>query len=197
MTSLSELSVVRMPAPEDAAVEATPRTTWSQVDPQRGRRPSPVTLVVLALLAGIGAMVLGALAVLSAARAEAPAAATATVPASSIPAVAGVERRVLALLAKPSTERVVFRGSGGRLVLAVGSGGRAAILVRGDGRWSAGTSSVWVLRSGKAVRAARLGASDRAIFLPVPLRRGDGVAIAADRRSALRQGPSALTAARS
>jgi hypothetical protein len=180
-------------SPEDMPGIGSPGATWSPHEAPRSGRLSPVTLVVLALLAGIGAMVLGALAVLSATRQDASTATTISTPAA---VTASVERRVLALLAKPSTERVVFRGSGGSLVLAVGSGGRAAILVRGTDKRSSGTSFAWVLRSGKALRTVRLPASERAVFLPVPLLRGDSVAVAADRESALRQGPRALIAVR-
>jgi hypothetical protein len=193
MTSLPEISVVRMPTSPEGMPGVVPHgAAWSPPDAPRSGRFSPVTLVVLALLAGIGAMVLGALAVLSATRQDAATTAIST-PAG---VTTGVERRVLALLAKPSTERVVFRGSGGNLVLAVGSGGRAAILVRGNGNWPSGTSFAWVLRSGKALRTVRLTAPERAAFLPVPLLRGDSVAVAADRAAALRQGPRALIAVR-
>ena len=69
-------------------------------------------------------MVLGAAAVVSAARSHqtsSSADATEVVARGAAPATPVVERRVLALLAKPSTERIVFSRSGGRLVLAVGS----------------------------------------------------------------------------
>ena len=80
--------------------------------------------------------------------------------------VTAVERGVLALLAKPSTERIAFRGARG-LVLAVGSGGRAAILIRGlapPGRpTTPGSSSL--RRRALPIRAARFTGTERAVFL--------------------------------
>jgi hypothetical protein len=77
-----------------------------------------------------------------------------------------VERRVLALLAKPSTERIAFTGSRG-LVLAVGSGGRAAILVRGLERAEVGKPyRAWIVAPGAApIRAAQFLGVERAVFL--------------------------------
>jgi hypothetical protein len=198
MTSMSEISLVRVGATAEGAAGDEPSpAVWSPVQAPRSGRPSPGMLVALALVAGIGAMGLAALAVLSAARSgDDGAPVTPSTGSTPVADASSVERRVLALLAKPSTDRVPFRGSGGRLVLAVGSGGRAAILARGRGPWSAGPSYAWVVRSGKAVRAARLTASDRAVFLSAPVRRGDALVVAADRASAL-QGASRLIAVRS
>jgi hypothetical protein len=143
-------------------------------------------------------MVVGAAAVISATRAggDAPAPPTATT-AESKPSASVEERRVLALLAKPSTERVVFRGSGGRLVLAVGSGGRAAILIRGVERSPAGKPyGAWVVVSGRPLRAARFTGAERAVFLSAPVPRGARVVVATDRATALRRGPQQAVAVR-
>src|SRR5262245_126132 len=115
MTSLSETSLVPAPpAVDDLDALGPTFSTWKSVDIPQPRRPSPTPLVVLGLLAGIAAMALGGVAVVSAARsAEEP-----TPPAIPAPKAAEtprVERQVLALLAKPSTDRAVFHGSGGRL----------------------------------------------------------------------------------
>ena len=77
-----------------------------------------------------------------------------------------MERRALALLAKPSTERIAFTGSRG-LVLAVGSGGRAAILVRGLERAEVGKPyRAWIVAPGAApIRAAQFVGVERAVFL--------------------------------
>ncbi len=91
------------------------------------------------------------------------------------------------MLAKPSTDRVVFRGSGGRLLLAVGSAGRAAILMRGFERAPAGRPyHAWVVRPGKPVRAATFTGAERAVFLSVPVGRRDSVVVASNRAEALR-----------
>jgi hypothetical protein len=136
-----------------------------------------MALVVFALLAGVGALALGAMAVLSATTSRSDGQAVA--PALRAPSRPDVERQALSLLAKPSTDRVVFRGSDGRLVLAVASGGRAAILTRGFERASSKQPYVaWVVRSGTPTRAARLVGSERAVMLTVRVGRGDSVVVA-------------------
>lgn len=202
MTSVPEISVVQVPSTTDDggdAVRVGPTVaTWGPVELPPTSRPSPIWLAVLALLAGIGAMVLGGLAVVSATRSDdsAPAVRAAAPPPES-KATSETERRVLALLAKPSTQRVAFSGSGGRLVLAVGSGGKAAILIRGYGRATAARPHVaWVVRSGRAARAARFTGAERAVFLSAVVRPGTSVIIAADRAAALRPSARRVAAAR-
>lgn len=202
MGSLSEISVVRVPthAEEPGAAVAT-----GPVELRPAPGPSPVTLAVLAVLAGIGAMALGGLAVITAMSGADEGVVSATPlepttpvspPAQTTPTA---ERSALALLAKPSTERVVFQRSAGRLVLVVGSGGRAAILVRGIERVPAGQRYfAWLLRPGKPpVRAARFTASDRAVFLSSPVPRSASVVVGTERAAALRPGPSRIVATRS
>jgi anti-sigma-K factor RskA len=196
MTSLSETSLRPVPpAVEDLDALGPTFSAWKSVEIPEPRRPSPAPLVVLGLLAGIAAMVVGAFAVVSAARsAEEPAP-----PAPATPTAAAtprVEQQVLALLAKPSTDRVVFHGSGGRLLLVVGSAGRAAILVRGFERAPAGRPyRAWVVGAGKPVRAGTFTGAERAVFLSVPVLRQERVVIARDRAAALRPS-SKLVAAR-
>lgn len=163
MTTVPDIPVVQLPALETDDLGSTAPSMWA-VDMPRGRRPSPLVLAALGVLAGVAAMALGAAAVLSAgetteAAQEAPSA-QATPPASPI------ERRVLALLAKPSTERVAFTGSRG-LVLAVGSGGRAAILIRGLQSASRAKPYVaWIVAPGVTpARAAQFVGNERAVFL--------------------------------
>jgi hypothetical protein len=203
MTSVSEISVVPASALTDETGGVTnlgpPVATWKPVELPAARRPSPVWLAVLALLAGVGAMALGALAVVSATRSGDDSTATSvpTAQAPTSPALPDVERRVLALLAKPSTQRVVFRGSGGRLVLVVGSGGKAAILIRGLERAPRTRPYVaWVVRSGLAARAASFTGAERAVFLSAAVRPGMSVVIAADRAAALRPGARRIVAVR-
>jgi outer membrane receptor protein involved in Fe transport len=176
VSTAPDLTVVELPALvadgilDETAVTA-PASIWA-VDVPRERRLTPVLLAALGVLAGIAAMVLGAVAVISASSSpevSAPqAAAPVTDGATSVPSV---ERRVLALLAKPSTERVAFRGAPG-LLLAVGSAGRAAILVRGLEPTVAGTPYVaWIVRPGATpVRAASFLGTEPAVFLARRLR---------------------------
>lgn len=202
MTSVPEISVVHAPVPAESALgdgSAGPRVgVWEPVELPPAARPSPTWLVVLALLAGIGAMALGALAVVTATQSrDAGGAAAAPTAPTQAPAGTNVERRVLALLAKPSTERVVFRGSGGRVVLAVGSGGRAAILVRGLPRTSARRPYyAWVTGLGRTVRAARFTGTERAVLLSIPIARGESVVVGTERATALRPGPGRIVATR-
>jgi hypothetical protein len=201
MTSVPEISL----APMSSSVESTVGddafgstfSTWRPVDMPVPRRPSPIPLVVLALLAGVGAMALGGVALMAATRsADEPAASPppAKFISSSTPKV---ERQALALLAKPSTDRVVFRGSGGDLVLVVGSGGRAAILVRGFERAPANRPYyAWIVRGAKVVRAARFTGAERAVFLSTRLGRTGSVVVAPDRAAALRPRSARIVALR-
>jgi Anti-sigma-K factor rskA, C-terminal len=184
VTTVSGIPIVQLPAfEEDSAVGSPTASMWA-VDGPTARRPSPLTLAVLGVLAGIAAMVLGAAAVISAgggSRTSSDRAAGST-PAPARSTLPGAERRVLALLAKPSTERIVFRGSPG-LVLAVGSGGRAAILIRGVKRAAPGKPYVaWIVTPGAVpVRAARFVGTERAVFLSRRLRSKQRVIVSSDR----------------
>jgi len=204
MTSVPEISLATLPS----AVESTADdpfgptfSTWKPMEVPAPRRPSPTPLMLLALLAGIGAMVLGGVAVVAATRsADEPAPVPAPPPKAAVSSpTPKVERQALALLAKPSTDRVVFRGSRGHLVLVVGSGGRAAILLRGFERADAGWPYyAWVVgASGKPVRAARFTGAERAVFLSAHVRRTDSVVVAPDRAAALRPGSARIVARRS
>jgi hypothetical protein len=173
VASVPEIPVVRVPVrgenvPLDGIASGVSAPAWGLVEVPRRQGLSSTVLATLGVMAGVGAMVLGAFAVYTAG--SSPGASKTAAPASA-DAKRPIEGRVLSLLAKPSTERVVFRGSEGRLVLAVGSGGRAAILVRGVRRpATAKPLYAWVLApSAVPVRAARLVASERAVFLSVPV----------------------------
>ena len=144
-------------------------------------------------------MVLGGVAVVAATRSTDEPAVVAPTPKPTAPtALPRVERQALALLSKPSTDRVAFRGSHGRLLLVVGSGGRAAILVRGFERAPAGWPRyAWVVGpSGKPVRAARFEGTERAVFLSAPVGRRDSVVVAPDRAAALRPNGARIVAVR-
>jgi hypothetical protein len=186
VTTVPDIPVVQLPALEpdaDASSLLAPGSIWA-VEVPAARRPSPLTLAVLGVLAGIAAMALGAAAVIFAGiSAEAPASpTTAMAPPAPVPSVSSAERRVLALLAKPSTERIAFRGARG-LVLAVGSGGRAAILVRGLEQASATRPyQAWVVAPGSApARAASFVGTERAVFLTRSLGPLASVVVSAER----------------
>ena len=199
MTSVSETPVVAgHPRTEDVDAFAPTFAALKGVEVPHPRRPSPTPLVVLGLLAGIAAMVLGGVAVFSAVRSADEAVAPVAPAQKPKPTTSPrVEQQVLALLAKPSTERVVFRGSGGRLVLAVGSAGRAAILVRGFAGTPAGRPyRAWIIGSGKPMRAATITGTEPAVFLSAPVLRGERVVVASTRSAAARPNAAAIVAAR-
>ena len=205
MTTVPDIPVVQISA-LDGESSAEPgvfmpsQVSWAAVEVPRGRRFSPVVLATLGVVAGIGAMALGTAAVISAGRSDAPTSgddSTGAAAPRAAPSTPIVERRVLALLAKPSTERIAFSRSGGRLVLAVGSGGRAAILVRGLERAAPGMPSrAWIVTPGRPpVRAAQFVGTERAVLLSIPVRRGSSVVVSAARPSG-KSAQSGLVAAR-
>ena len=180
VTTVPDIPVVQLPALEADGVaqegaSISPGSIWA-VDVPHARRITPVTLVALGVAAGIAAMAVGVAAVYFAGSSSSPSAQTSVPAAIASPApptqvsagLPAVERRALALLAKPSTERIAFRGAPG-LVLAVGSGGRAAILIRGLAPTPADTRyNAWIVTrrgGGAPVRAARFTATERAVFL--------------------------------
>jgi hypothetical protein len=167
VTTVPDIPVVQVHTFEEDGT-TTAASMWA-LDVPRGRRPSPLTLAVLGVVAGLAAMALGTAAVISAGTSAGATPETDTRAVSAEPsgsAVSGVERRVLALLAKPSTERITFSGSHG-LVLAVGSGGRAAILIRGMERAAPGKPYLaWIVTpAAPPARAARFVGNERAVFL--------------------------------
>jgi len=172
VTTVPDIPVVQLPALDADGVSGlggltTPGSIWA-VDVPSTRRLTPVTLAALGVVAGIAAMALGTAAVVFAGSSPQPSTPTVTptTPPPAAASVPAVQRRVLALLAKSSTERIAFRGANG-LVLAVGSAGRAAILIRGLAPASAGPSySAWVVAPGAApARAARFTGTEPAVFL--------------------------------
>jgi hypothetical protein len=203
VATVPEIHVVHVPVRDADDLVADAMSTvhsWAPVEVPRGRHPTPIVLAVLGTLAGIGAMALGAIAVLSAGGSSeqtpsAPAPAAARQVTTTSP---GTEERALTLLAKPSTERIVFQGSGGRLVLAVGTGGRAAILLRGFERAVNGKPyHAWIVAPGRApVRAGRFVGTEPAIFLTRPLGTSASVVVSTDRPVPGRPGRSQIIATR-
>lgn len=138
------------------------------------RRPAGTTLAVLAVLSGVGALVLGGLAFVTEARRTGPPAAP---PA---PAVDSTTERAIALLARPTTERIPLSGSAGALVLAVGPGGRGVLVLDGLEPAPAGEAyQAWHIgRENRVVGSAAVFAGTEAV---VPLSgvvpRGAGVGV--------------------
>lgn len=187
MTTVPDIPIVRLPAIEGEEATGTAASMWA-VEIPKSRRPSPLSLAALGVLAGVAAMALGAAAVLSAGSATEKESADGALSASqtqAAPAASPIERRVLALLAKPSTERIAFTGSRG-LVLAVGSGGRAAILVRGLERAELGNPyRAWIVAPGAApIGAAQFVGVERAVFLSRSLVPGASVVVSTTRPAA-------------
>jgi hypothetical protein len=177
VTTVPDIPVVQLPTFENEGAASAAASAWS-VEVPRGRRPSPLVLAVLGVIAGIAAMALGAAAVVSAGATAGSSDPAPVVSRPTAPSESGVERSVLALLAKPSTERVTFKGSSG-LVLAVGSGGRAAILVRGLRRAAPGKPYIaWIVAPGRApLRAARFVGTERAVLLTTRVGRNQSVVV--------------------
>ena len=188
MTTAPDIPVIRVPAVRLDGAAHDPSSTqddvaWVPVSlPKRGR--APIAFAVCGTLAGVAALALAGAAILAAR--DTPTAPAAAPPAQEEPAPApsATERSALGLLSKPSTERVVFQHSGGRLVLAVGSGGRAALLVRGLSRAPTGSRYyVWRVVAGRApVTVARFAGTERVVFLPVSVLPGTSVLVTTGKR---------------
>ena len=148
------------PAAQPASERGSARAT--------GRRPSPEAFAALAVLAGVGAIALGAAAVVTQWPSD--------TEAASIPLEA---QSGIALLSKPSTQRVPFAGSHGTAVLAVGSGGRAAIVLRGFAPAATdGAYDVWARAPGRPfVRVGTFAGTERIVLLSARLDPGSVVGI--------------------
>jgi hypothetical protein len=121
------------------------------------RRPSAATLAGLAAVAAVAAVGLGAVGVVSALDRG---------PGGSESADADA-RRAVALLSKPSTERVPLRGSERAVVLAVGSEARGFLVLRGLATAPTGKAyEAWVVRPGRVpLPAAVFSGSKRLVEL--------------------------------
>jgi hypothetical protein len=190
VTTVPDIPVIELPALDaggelDETALTAPASIWA-VDVPARRRLTPVLLAAVGVLTGITAMAVGAAAVFYASSGETSARSVIAPPVQveTTPDLPIAERRALALLAKPSTERVAFTGGHG-LVLAVGSGGRAAILVRGLAPAPPGKPyNAWIVRPGSVpVRAARFVGTERAVFLTRAVGQRASVVVTAERPS--------------
>ena len=161
--------------------------------PPPEHRLSGERLAVLASLAGAGAIVLGGVAMattLHSSGSDAPATDTGTPTVATVPSAgAGESSRsrataAVSFLAKPSTQRIPFANSGGRIVLAVGPRGRGVLVLQGLRPAVTGTSYVaWLVgRKGRVAGSAGVFSGRTSI---VPLSRlvpvGSAVAVTLER----------------
>jgi len=137
------------------------------------KRLSGPTIATLAALAGLSAILLGSWAF------------AASVLSDDEPtALSAQSSRVIALLSRPSTQRVSVGGSAGRMILAVGSGGRGYLVLDGLAPAPAGKSyQAWV--GPPAVKtpasAAVFSGTELLVPLSVAIRPGVAVAITIER----------------
>jgi hypothetical protein len=173
MTALEPRSLTSQDVAPIRADDHDPLPSVRVLPRASARRSSPLLWATFGLLAGVGAMVLGGLAVVDASRSQA-AAPPAAPERPAKPAVrdarVGELEAAVRLMARPTTRRVAFAGSGGRLVLLVGSGGRAALLLNGLGVAPDGKRHHAWLTSGRRVRRiAIFEGSERLVPLRVRL----------------------------
>lgn len=158
--------------------------------PPAEHRLSGERLAVLASLAGAGAILLGGVAMattLHSSRSDASATVAGTTTVAKAPSEGVVRSRATAavsFLAKPSTERIPFANSDGRIVLAVGPRGRGVLVLQGLRPATAGTSYVAWLVGRKGRVAGSVGVfSGRSSVVPlsrlVPV--GSAVAVTLER----------------
>jgi Anti-sigma-K factor rskA len=169
------------PSPEGyeaapANVRSGPQLAPVELPPSRGL--SGATIAGLALVAGVAAIALGLWAFVTSVREEKPVFVPPTVPKTAA-------ESTIALLSRPSTRRVPFEGSRGRIVLAVGGSGRAFLIVDRLPTTPAGKSyEAWVLRPRATVQvpAAVFSGRETVVPLSVPVRRGSILAITLERQ---------------
>lgn len=134
----------------------------------RARRPGWPLLAALAIVAGVGAVGLGAWSVVTEARSERSADAAVD------------DGPLLAVLADSSADRFPLRGSVGRIALVVRDDGAAVIALDGLGPAPAGKSyRVWIVRKGSAtpVADAAFDGRSRVVGLERRVPRGTRVAV--------------------
>lgn len=158
-TSSAQSGTLSELVPDESVVPA-PMHAGALGPPPSGYRLSGPTLAGLATLAGVGALLLGSLALLTSLRSDGE----------------GVEAAnlgpVVSLLSRPATTRLVIRGPAGRLVLAIGPG-RGAYLVRHrlDTLQATRSYQAWVARPGarRPVSAAVFRGREKVVPLGVPV----------------------------
>ena len=145
-------------------------------------RLSGERLALLAALAGLAAIALGGVAMAatlgSDARSSAPRPATPSATVADSPAWA------VSLLARPTTERIPFAHSRGRVILAVGRGGRGVLVLDGLGAARRGSAyEAWLLgrRGSVAGRAAVFSGRERLVALSTLVPRGGVIGVTVEK----------------
>jgi hypothetical protein len=168
--------------------------------PPPEHRLSGEKLAVLASLAGAGAIVLGGVAMATTlhSRSDGSTAGTGTQPTVAKTPTRGAsdsrassDAAAVSFLAKPSTQRIPFANSGGRIVLAVGPRGRGVLVLQGLQPAVTGTSYVaWLVgRKGRIVGSAGVfSGRTRTVRLSRLVPVGSGVAVTLER--AARKAPT-------
>jgi hypothetical protein len=147
-------------------------STGVYAEPRRKRSLSSATLAALGMVAGLGAIALGAWGVASSIS-DNGGSSTAT------PAVQNVSQ-VVSLISKPSTATIPLQGSGRRIILVVGARGYGVLVLNNVGTPPVGkTYEAWVIRPNvKAPQPAGLFAGGtRVVKLTKPVPPGAVVAI--------------------
>jgi Anti-sigma-K factor rskA len=166
------------PAPEDDGAggadhgpsTAQPVVALQPVELPPERRPGWSTLTLLAVVAGLAAVLLGGLAVIWPAEGSSPA------PSSDSPAL----EQAVALLAAPGSETIPFAGSLGRLVLLVGERGDAVLVLNGLGPAPEGRAyQAWLTPPGpgETVSAGLFSGAEQFVTLTQPVDRGAQVGV--------------------
>jgi len=156
-------------ATEHTAKTAQPVAALPPVEIPRERRPRWTTLTLLAVVAGLAAVLLGGLAVVWPDETSSP-------PPATNPAL----EEAVALLAAPGSDRIPFAGSVGRLVLLVGQSGNAMLVLNGLGPAPEGkVYQAWVTppKPGKTVSAGSFNGSEQFVSLTRRVARGAQVGV--------------------
>lgn len=175
--AVDSVDVAGSPSPSAVSSITVDRLGEALIPPPE-HRLSGERLAVLASLAGAGAIVLGGIAMattLGSSSSDTPPTTPSTPTVASSPSeLPGTSARIeaaVAFLARPSTRRIPFANSGGRIVLAVGPGGRGVLALHGLRPATAGSAYVaWLVgRKGRIVGRAGVFSGRTSI---VPLTRG-------------------------
>jgi hypothetical protein len=145
-------------------------------EPARKRRLSSATLAVLGMVAGLGAIALGAWGVASSVSDDKGSSTT-------TPALANVSQ-VVSLISKPTTATIPLQGSGRRIILVVGARGYGVLVLNDVGQPPAGkTYEAWVIKpSVKAPQPAGLfSGGTKVVKLTAPVPSGAVVAITVEK----------------
>jgi len=160
--------------------------------PPPNQRLTGERLAILASLAGVGAIVLGGVAMATTLRSgggdeKSPATTTVSAPPAAPVHAAKTDTKAdaanaaaLSFLARPSTQRVPFANAGGRMVLAVAPNGRGVLVLRDMPHAPARASYVaWLVgRRGRVLGpTARFSGRDRIVRLSRFVPSGDAIAV--------------------